>query len=82
VRTTEFLDRTNRRWRIFRSHFGFHFFLGWTVFAVLYLGATKLAPQEWVIEHKVALALVLALTSTLALFFLAWALCEAISKQP
>jgi len=82
VRTTVLLDRATRRWRVFRSHFGFHFFLGWTVFAALYLGATKLVPQEWVIEHKVVLALVLALTGTVAVFFLTWALYEAISKQP
>ena len=82
MRTTVLLDRAAKRWRAFRSHFGFHFFLGWTVFFALCLGATMLAPQEWVIEHRVLLGLFLALTSTVALFFLAWALYEAISKHP
>jgi hypothetical protein len=75
------LERAQRRFRIVRSHFGFRFFIGWVFFGAAFVVATYLAPRQLVDEHKLLLAVLLALTGVIALFLLAYALIAALMQE-
>ena len=78
---TAILERAERRFRIVRRHIGFRFFIGWMFFGALFVVAAYLAPRHLVDEHKLVLALILALTGVVALFMLAYALVEAVIRE-
>jgi hypothetical protein len=75
------LERAQRRLRVIRTHIGFRFFLGWVIFAVVFVTAISQAPRQLVDEHRILLALVLALTSVVALFMLAYAFVAMVTKE-